>query len=315
MSRKTLWLSLIAICAIVVGLVVVRPSTAQGPQQIGIGPLVFAECSTTDYIDVMAQALGMTSTELRVALVSGKTLNDIATSKNVTLQTVTDAIAKARKADIDQAIKDGLLTQQEADKLNSVMNGIRPNTGNDQGRLPAVPGFGILPRGMFGFGDPLGANPYHTVKTLPVAAKAIGISCADLVKALGQGQPIAQVAASKNIQAQAVIDAIVAAHKDALAQDVKDGLRTQAQADGESSRLTQNVTNMVYQSRAGLRGAFGLLGSLGQRGGFGLFGNRGQQGGFGLFSRLWQFFSGQGRRFPGGGQPQQQPTPTATPKL
>src|SRR5215472_666156 len=57
---------------------------AAAPLGLG-GALV---CSVTNYDDVAAQALNMQSPALRQALVSGKTLQQIATSQNVTVQTV-----------------------------------------------------------------------------------------------------------------------------------------------------------------------------------------------------------------------------------
>jgi hypothetical protein len=80
------------------------------------------------------------------------------------------------------------------------------------------------------------------------AAQAVGISCPDLVKALQQGDSIVNVATKKNVQVQTVIDAVVKAYKDALAQDVKEGLITQAQADGQSVRLVERVTAFISRS-------------------------------------------------------------------
>src|SRR5258708_19259581 len=68
--------------------------SAQGPSgapggpstvQFRVAPTV---CSTTNYTDIAAKALGMTSTELRQALVGGKNLEQIASSNQVTIQTV-----------------------------------------------------------------------------------------------------------------------------------------------------------------------------------------------------------------------------------
>src|SRR5258708_37916506 len=89
--------------------------SAQGPSggaggpsavQFRVAPTV---CSTTNYADIAAKALGMTSTELRQALVGGKTLSQIASSKQVTLQTVEAALTTAREADLQQAVYDRLL--------------------------------------------------------------------------------------------------------------------------------------------------------------------------------------------------------------
>jgi len=81
--------------------------------------------------DAAAKALGMTPEQLFTALHSGKTLDEIAEEKGVEMQTVTDAIKaaekEAMKADIQQAVKDGKMTQEQADwMLQGVEKGYMP---------------------------------------------------------------------------------------------------------------------------------------------------------------------------------------------
>ena len=94
-------------------------------------------CSTTNYTDIAAKALGMTSAELRQALVGGKNLSQIASSKQVTLQTVEAALTTAREADLQQAVTDGLLTQQQYDQLKSRLDQAAGNAANAP--APATP--------------------------------------------------------------------------------------------------------------------------------------------------------------------------------
>jgi hypothetical protein len=95
------------------------------------------------------------------------------------------------------------------------------------------------------------------VNSFVVASKAIGISCADMVKAMEGGQSIAQVATGKNVQAQTVIDALVSAEKAAVAQDVQEGLLGQAQADGRLANVTNQVGVFVYNANLRGRRPFG----------------------------------------------------------
>jgi hypothetical protein len=263
MKGKTLLVTAVLLIALVAGLFVTRPASAQSPNdpdpaqigRVGLGmPLA---CSTTDYAAVVAKALGMTAPDLRVALVSGKSLQDLATSKNVQLQTVVDAITAAVKADLDQAVKDGLLTQAQADRLNQLQSNLPKGM---QGML----GRGGLMFGAMFAGRGFGGLASNTVQPYVVAAKAVGITCPDLVKAMQQGKSIVQIATDKNVQAQTVIDALVNAYKDALAQDVKEGLITQAQADARSTRLVEQVTAMISRSGVMGIGRDGLFGGLGQ---------------------------------------------------
>jgi hypothetical protein len=63
-----------------------------------------------------ATTLKMTEAELRTALDSGKTLAAVAKTKNVPVSTLVAALVKAERARIAQDVKDGGITQVEADQ-------------------------------------------------------------------------------------------------------------------------------------------------------------------------------------------------------
>jgi hypothetical protein len=257
---------------------------AQNPGNRGPRPGLAMICVTNNSTDVVAKALGMTAAELRLALVSGKSISDIATSKQIDIKVIQDALAAQRQADLDQALKDGLLTQTEYDTITTMMKNAPTNTnGNTR------PGFGLR------------VAQFNVVDRETVAAKALGMTCAELVKATQNKQTIAEVAASKNVAVQTVIDAVTNAYKEALAQDVKEGLITQAQADSRQTRLTTEIGQWVYSTRpAGPDGRGGQGGP-----GFGNGqGGRGGQGGPGMGN-------GQGGNPPNA--PQQPGNPPANP--
>ncbi len=97
----------------------------------------------TAELEAAAKVLNMTTDELSTALQSGKTLEQIATDKGVDFAKVQDAIQAAHVTElrdrIQQALKDGQITQENADWLNE---------GLDKGFI-GVPG-------AFGFGGPHG---------------------------------------------------------------------------------------------------------------------------------------------------------------
>ncbi len=101
--------------------------------------------------DAVAQALGMTPDQLFTELHSGKTLADIEKEKNVDAQTVTNAVAAARKdaisKAIEQAVTDGRITRAQADWLEQ---------GLSQGWLG---------RGFGGFGHGFGPGRLNPNKT------------------------------------------------------------------------------------------------------------------------------------------------------
>jgi polyhydroxyalkanoate synthesis regulator phasin len=73
-------------------------------------------------LDAAAKALGMTTEQLTSELKAGKSIADIAKAKNVDLKTVRDAVIAAEKAAIDQAVKNGKLTQTQADKMKAALD-------------------------------------------------------------------------------------------------------------------------------------------------------------------------------------------------
>jgi len=87
--------------------------------------------------DAVAKALGLTPEQLFAELRAGKTLTQIAEAKGVKLETIQEAIKAAQieamKQSIQQAVKDGKLTQAQADWLLK---------GLELGFLPGRGGFG-----------------------------------------------------------------------------------------------------------------------------------------------------------------------------
>jgi hypothetical protein len=117
-------------------------TTPATPQQLpwGMGFGCMGGGSWTNF-DAMAKALNLTPTQLFEKLHEGKTLADIATAQGVDLAKVQEAAnaerVQAMKDGIAQAVKDGKITQAQADWLLQ---------GLDQGYMGKGRGFG------FGFG-------------------------------------------------------------------------------------------------------------------------------------------------------------------
>lgn len=67
--------------------------------------------------DATAQALGLTPEELFAELHAGKTLVEVAEAQGVDMQALQEAWQAARVEAIQQALEDGTLTQEQADRL------------------------------------------------------------------------------------------------------------------------------------------------------------------------------------------------------
>ena len=118
--------------------------------------------------DAVAKALNLTPTQLFEQLHSGKTLAEIATAQGVDLTKVQDAAnaaqAQAMKDMIAQAVKDGKMTQAQADWLQQGLNN------------------GYLGKGRAGFGfghgmrGGMGMRGFGSKGTTPAPAPAPGTS-------------------------------------------------------------------------------------------------------------------------------------------
>ena len=70
-------------------------------------------------LDAAAAKLGMTTQDLMTELRGGKSLADVAKEKNVSTDDLKTAIVNAINAQADQAVKDGKLTQTQADNIKA----------------------------------------------------------------------------------------------------------------------------------------------------------------------------------------------------
>ena len=113
------------------------PAGMQGPPPGGLGPDFFG--GSTAAFDAQAKALNLTPTQLFEQLHSGKTLTEIAGAQGVDLTKVQDAAkavqTQATKDRITQAVKDGSMTQDQANWLL---------VGLDKGYMDDGPGFGPI---------------------------------------------------------------------------------------------------------------------------------------------------------------------------
>jgi uncharacterized protein YidB (DUF937 family) len=124
MKKKVwMWIGGLLAALLVVGAAGAAVAYAQAPAPVanlfdgrgpggGHGPMGTAE------LDAAAKALGMTSDEVKSALESGKTLEDLATEKGVDIQTVRDAIQAVRplklgSTELDAAAKALGMTSDE----------------------------------------------------------------------------------------------------------------------------------------------------------------------------------------------------------
>lgn len=98
----------------------------------------------------VAKALGMTLDELNAQLRAGKTIAQIAQDKKIDLTKLHDDVQAAHKALIQQAVKDGKLTQAQADAMLQRMDTMDKYFDANGGTCPGLAGGAGVGRGMMG---------------------------------------------------------------------------------------------------------------------------------------------------------------------
>ncbi|HJX40672.1 MAG TPA: hypothetical protein VJ345_04340 [Anaerolineales bacterium] len=112
------------------------------------GELAAAAAALRSYVnrhDLVAEALGMTPEALTQARLDGKTLAEILDDQGLSLSEYQENLAQIREEALDQAVSDGVITQ---DQLDQLQERIQDGFGRGQG---AFGGFGPGHR-MGGFG-------------------------------------------------------------------------------------------------------------------------------------------------------------------
>jgi hypothetical protein len=181
-------------------------------------------------LEAAAGALGMSESDLAAQLRDGKTLAEVAADEGVDVQKVIDALVADANERIDQAVSDGKLTAERAaaikegleDRITRLVNEGPPFKFGHRG--PRFPGF-----------------------SLEAAAGALGMSESDLAAQLRDGKTLAEVAADKGVDAQKVIDALVAGANERIDQAVSDGKLSAERAAELKDGLKDRITRLVNE--------------------------------------------------------------------
>lgn len=171
-------------------------------------------------------------------------LDHFASHLGLSIDQVKSAYTSAYNDTIDQMVKDGRLTQTQADQLKQ-----KVAQGVTNGKLP---GFGPGFRGG-GFGGGFGRKGMMNLGPAEFA-KALGITQQDLMTELQAGKSIADIAKEKNVDINQVKQTVLGDFKTQIDNAVKNNQLTQAQADQMVQNYSQKLDQIVIQP--GLRGPF-----------------------------------------------------------
>jgi hypothetical protein len=177
-------------------------------------------------LDAAARALNLSVEDLRERLRDGRTLAQVAQEQNVDAQTVIDAMVADATARIDEKVQEGDLTTEEANERKA----------NLEERIARLVNEGPQRGGPRGHGPKLDS-----------AAQALGMSAEDLREQLRDGKTIAQVAQERNVDAQRVIDAMVAEANARIDEKVQEGDLTAEEANERKAELEERITELVNE--------------------------------------------------------------------
>ena len=149
MKKIVLSLVVVAIIAVALGTVGSAYAQSSGPQTTvignGYGPRMGGRGNGMgtqdgllhdDMIAAYASKLGITVDELNTRLANGETMAEIAYSKGLTFEQFTALRLEVRSLALDQAVKDGTITQEQADWMKTRSAGMGNGMGfrgNGQG--------------------------------------------------------------------------------------------------------------------------------------------------------------------------------------
>ena len=186
--------------------------------------------------DELAALLGTDCETLKTSLKAGQTPAEIAESNDIEPQTVIDALVAEMNTELDAKVESGDLTEAKADALRArLANGITEFVNN---------GFGHDgDRG--GRHGKKGDRGGFTAECDELAELVGTADCAGLKAALADDQTLAQIAESNDIEAQTVIDALVAEANAEIDAKVESGRLTEARAETIRERLNERISDFV----------------------------------------------------------------------
>ena len=179
-------------------------------------------------MDAAAKLLGMSSSDLRSALQSGKSLTDIASSKGISQDALTSAMAAA----IQQANPN-----VSSERATEVATAIATRTPPAGGPPPDTAQAADATQGATGTTATHGHHHHHHAggAAMDAAATTLGMSTTDLMSSLQSGQSLASIAKSKGVSQDDLVKAMATALQ---------GTDSQMSADQATQIATQMATRM-----------------------------------------------------------------------
>jgi polyhydroxyalkanoate synthesis regulator phasin len=166
---------------------------------------------------------------------SDAVLEDAAKQLGVAPEELDDALRQALENRIDEAVKAGLMTEEEGNRLKqAIESGDFPVLGAPFFRGHG-PGFG------HGFGHPM----HMELHGLETAAAYLGLSEDELKTQLEDGKSLADVAQAQEKSVDGLVDALVEQANGRIDEAVEDGHLTEEQGDELKAKTRERVQAFV----------------------------------------------------------------------
>jgi transposase-like protein len=167
-------------------------------------------------LDTAAETIGIERADLVAAIRDGQTVAEVAQAHDVDPQAVVDALVAAANEHA---------TERAEQFVNDTGAGLRDGQGHP-GRRARIAG-----------------------AALDTAAETIGIERADLVAAIRDGQTVAEVAQAHNVDAQTVIDALVAKANEKIDEALANEHIDEGHADEMRANAAARADQFVNDTR------------------------------------------------------------------
>jgi hypothetical protein len=166
-------------------------------------------------------------------------LDSVAKHLGISTAELEDATRAAAIDQVDQALEDGRITQEQADELKSRI---------ESGDFPGFLGPALVGPGLFEFGHAERGGPGHHMffgDKLSSAAEYLGLTQAELREQLADGKSLADVAEAEGKSVDGLKQAILAGARSALDEAVENERLTREQADAIYERLQGSIDDLV----------------------------------------------------------------------
>ncbi len=175
------------------------------------------------------KSLGLDETKVKEGFAAGKTLATIASEQGVSREKLIEALKSDMASRLNQAVKDGKITQAQANK--KLKNATQHITNKiDKKMSDITQGFHGGKYGKF----------FHST-----TLKSLGLDEAKVKEGLSAGKTLATIASEHGISREKLIVTLKKDMTDRLTQAVKDGKITQEQADKRLKYANKRITKMI----------------------------------------------------------------------